>query len=396
MSRAAVVPPRTSSSVVVSPACGPDGMRAFVDLPFRLYRDDPNWVAPFRTDLTRQLDPARGPFFDHGRARYFLARRDDRVVGRISAHVDRAFNMFHADEPEAAAGGFWGFFECDDDPDAACALFDAAAGWLAGQGMSSMLGPASFSLNDQAGLLVDGFAAPPMIEMTYNPPYYRRLVESAGFTKAQDLFAYRLESTAEPPADLVALARSAETLFTFRTVRMRDFDAELERFLRVYNAAWERNWGFSPMTEREIRHHAKQLKPVLDPNLVIVGERGGETVAVGLTIPNVNEEIIRMHGRYSPAGLARLLWRAKRRRWESCRVYILGVRREFRESGIGAHLYLDTLAAVRHGGYRWGEMSWILESNDAMNRAIRHMGGTVYKTYRMYQRPIPTTMRTTP
>ena len=387
MSHVVVAPDRASEAVVVAPTAGPAGMRAFVDLPFRLYAGDPNWVAPFRSDLRRQLDPGRGPFFDHGAARYFLARRGDRVVGRISAHVDRGFNVFHAGEA-AATTGFWGFFECEDDPEAAAMLFDSAAAWLAARGMSSMLGPASFSLNDQAGLLIDGFGVPPVVEMTYNPPYYRRLVESAGFAKAQDLFAYRLDTSAEPPADVAAFARSAEERFTFRTVRMRDFDAELTRFLGVYNAAWERNWGFSPMTEREIRHHAKQLRPVLDPNLVIVGERDGEPVAVGLTIPNVNEEVVRMRGRTTPVGLARLLWRAKRRRWDSCRVYILGVTREFRESGVGAHLYLDTLTAARRGGYRWGEMSWILESNGAMNRAIRHMGGTVYKTYRMYERPL--------
>ena len=388
MSRTVLTPDRRSSTLTVMPAAGPAGMRAFIDLPFRLYARDANWVAPFRSDLRKQLDPQHGPFFDHGLATYFLARRGDRAVGRISAHVDGGFNTFHAGDPAASTTGFWGFFECEDDPDAAGALFDAAGSWLAGHGMTSMLGPASFSLNDQAGLLIDGFASPPMIEMTYNPPYYVPLVERAGFAKAQDLFAYRLDATAEPPADMVAFGRSAEDRFTFRTVRRRHFDAELDRFLRVYNAAWERNWGFSPMTEREIRHHAKQLKPVLDPSLVIIAEHDGEAVAVGLTIPNVNEEIIRMRGRYSPAGLARLLWRAKRRRWESCRVYILGVAREYRESGVGAHLYLDTLAAVRRGGYRWGEMSWILESNDAMNRAIRHMGGTVYKTYRMYERPI--------
>jgi GNAT superfamily N-acetyltransferase len=169
---------------------------------------------------------------------------------------------------------------------------------------------------------------------------------------------------------------------------MRNFDAEIERFLSVYNRAWERNWGFCPMTDDEIRDHAKQLKPILDPNLVFVAEEGDEVAGVGLTIPDVNEALIHARGRLGPASAIRLLWKAKRRRWTACRVFALGVRSEYRRTGIGAHLYLDTLAAAKRGGYRWGEMSWILESNEEMNRAIRHMGGVVYKTYRMYSRPL--------
>ncbi len=376
-----------ASKLEVTPVTSPSDRDAFVDLPFRLYARDPVWVAPLRRDLRKRLDRRSNPFFDHARAAYFLARREERVVGRISAHVDDRYNRFHATGREPAATGFWGFFECEDDAGAAHALFDAAGAWLGARGMRTMVGPASFTLNDDAGLLVDGFALPPMIQMTYNPPFYRDLVEGAGFEKAQDLWAYRLDASAEAPAELVAFGREAAERFSFRTLRMRDFDAEIDRFLRVYNQAWERNWGFCPMTEAEIRGHAKELKPIIDPSLVIVAEDGDEVAAVGLTVPNVNEAIIRMHGRYGPVATARLLWQAKRRRWEACRVFALGVRPGYRESGIAAHLYVETLAAARRGGYRWGEMSWILESNDAMNRAIRHMGGTVYKTYRMYERP---------
>jgi GNAT superfamily N-acetyltransferase len=373
-------------NVRATPVRSQADMAAFIHLPFRLYERDPNWVAPLRADLRKRLDRRANPFFDHADAAYFLARRGDRVVGRISAHVDDRYNRFHSTAERRDPTGFWGFFECENDPPAALALFDAAAQWLGDRGMQTMVGPASFTLNDEAGLLVEGFDLPPMIQMTYNPPFYRDLVELGGSEPAQDLWAYRLDSTTQPPADLVAFGREAATRFSFRNIRMRDFNAEIDRFLRVYNQAWERNWGFCPMTDAEIRGHAKEMKPIIDPSLVIIAEDGDEVAAVGLTVPNVNEAIIRMHGRYGPVGTARLLWKAKRRRWEACRVFALGVRPEYRDSGIGAHLYVETLAAARRGGYRWGEMSWILESNDAMNRAIRRMGGTVYKTYRMYER----------
>jgi GNAT superfamily N-acetyltransferase len=364
----------------------PEGLGRFVDLPFRLYEGDRNWVPPIRAELRTKLDPSRGSFFRHGRAAYFIARRDGGDVGRISAHVDDAYNAFHSVEAEPDRTGFWGFFECDDDAGAAEALFDAAAGWLSAQGCDRMVGPASFTLNDEAGLLVDGFDAPPMVLMSYNPPLYERLVEKAGGEKAQDLYAYRLDADASPPPDVVAFAREAERDYSFRTLDMSRFGDEMRRFLEVYNHAWERNWGFVPMSDEEIRDHAKRLRPIIDPRLVFIAERSDEPVAVGLTIPDVNEVLIRARGRLGPATIARLLWRARRRSWTSCRVVALGVRREHRKTGIGAYLYVATLEAARRNGYRWGEMSWILESNDAMNRAIRHMGGRRYKTYRLYGR----------
>jgi GNAT superfamily N-acetyltransferase len=376
------------NTITVDPVRTPAELREFVDLPFRLYGSDRNWVPPLRSDLRKVLDRDGNPFFEHGVAGYFLARRAGRAVGRISAHVDRNFNEFHTNGDASDRTGFWGFFECEEDPDATAALFDAAAGFLAGHGMATMVGPASFTLNDECGLLVDGFDSPPVLLMTYNPPFYELLVEKAGFEKAQDLYAYRLDADAEPPADVVEFARTAEDGFTFRRIDLKDFEAELGRALRIYNEAWERNWGFCPMTEREIRAKAKELKPILDPNLVIVAEQDGEPVGFGLTVPDVNEVLVRSRGRLGPVTIARMLWRARRRRWNVCRVFVLGVRKEFRRTGVGAHLYVDTLLAARRGGYRWGEMSWILESNDAMNRAIRHMGGTVYKTYRMYERAI--------
>jgi len=220
----------------------PRDLRAFMALPFSLYGRDPNWVPPLLGDLRKQLDPRKNAFFAHGAASYFLAMRGERIVGRISAHTDENYNAFHAEDGTPGRTGFWGFFECEDDGAAAVALFDRAAEWLRGRGMTSMVGPASFTLNDVAGLLVDGFDAPPVMLMTYNPPYYERLVEKGGGTPAQDLFAYRLDATVDPPPEVVAFARSAEEDgFTFRTVDLRGFDREMAIVLDVYNHAWERS-----------------------------------------------------------------------------------------------------------------------------------------------------------
>jgi GNAT superfamily N-acetyltransferase len=369
----------------VTPALTRVELRAFIDLPFRLYGDDPNWVAPLRSDIRNRLDPNQNPFFAHAKACLFLARRGSEVVGRISAHVDRRYNEFHSVDGKKDRTGFWGFFESVEDADVAGALFDAAASWAGSQGMTSLIGPASFSLNDEAGLLVDGFDSPPMILMTYNHPYYELLIEKAGLDPVQDLFAYRLDASIEPPAEIVSEARTADAEFTFRTIRLSEFDAEMQRFLTVYNDAWDRNWGFVPLTEEELIHHSKALRPILDPDLVVIAERGDEPVAIALSLPDVNEVLRGARGKLGPVSAARLLVKARRRRWTACRVFTLGVRRSFRRTGIGAHLYLDTLAAAKRNGYEWGEMSWILASNEEMNRAIRRMGGARYKTYRMFR-----------
>ena len=377
-------------SIKVVPVRTRREMATFIDLPFELYRGDPNWVAPLRSDLKKMLDPRKNPFFEHAERILFLATENGRAIGRISAHVDHNYNRFHSTErPDTT--GFFGFFEAIDDEDTAGALFAAASSWLAERGMSSMIGPASFTLNDEAGLLVDGFESPPMILMTYNPPYYERLLKAAHLDPVQDLFAYRLDADSDAPPEIRADAARVDGRFTFRPLRLADFDAEMDRFLAVYNDAWERNWGFVPVTERELRAHAERLRPIIDPDLVIIAEEEGRPVAVALSLPDVNEVLLHARGRLGPISAARLLRRARKRRWEACRVFTLGVRKGYRRTGVGSRLYLDTLAAARKNGYRWGEMSWILESNAEMNRAIVRMGGERYKTYRMFSRSLPAT-----
>jgi GNAT superfamily N-acetyltransferase len=372
-------------SLSVSPVLSAKDFREFVAFPNRVYRRDRNWVPPITSELRRRLDTDKNPFFDHAEAALFLARRYGEVVGRVSAQIDHRYNDFHRDEHGPQRAGFWGFFECYDDPDAARALLDSAAEWLRGRGVKEMVGPASFTLNDEAGLLVEGFHLPPVVSMTYNPEYYERLIEKTGAERAQDLFAYRLESSVDPPDDIVRFARTAENEFSFRTIDMHRFDEEVDRFQTVYNEAWEKNWGFVPFTEAEVRDHARNLKAIIDPSLVIVAELDDEPIGVGFTIPDVNQVLIRSRGRLGPVTLTRVMKRRLRRSWGVCRVFALGVRKQFRMTGVGARLYLGTLKAAKRGGYTWGEMSWILESNRAMNSAIHHMGGRRYKTYRMFR-----------
>jgi GNAT superfamily N-acetyltransferase len=377
MSGLAVVPVRTRQE-----------LQAFIGLSFRLYRQDPCWVAPLRGQQRRQLDQNRNPFFLDAEAAYFLVRRDGRPVGRISAHLDHRYNRFHSQPGTPDTTGFFGFFECEQDPAAAAALVDAAEAWLAEHGSTQMLGPASFTFLDEAGLLVDGSTSLPTMLMAYNPPYYRPLLEGAGCTPIQDLYAWRLDASTQPPQDLVAMARSAEADYRFRSADPRHPDQEQRRFLEVVNAAFAHHWGLRPLSEEEAHPAARQWRRFWDPNLMRIAEHGEEPVGVAMTLPDVNEVLLGARGRLGPISAGRLLWKAKRRRWRACRGFVLGVKPGHRRSGVAAHLCLDTLAAARRGGYRWGELGWTLATNDPINRAIRRLGGTITKTYRLYSHPV--------
>jgi hypothetical protein len=277
-------------------------------------------------------------------------------VGRISAHLDHRYNRFHSQPGTPDTTGFFGFFECEQDPAAAAALVDAAEAWLAEHGSTQMLGPASFTFLDEAGLLVDGSTSLPTMLMAYNPPYYRPLLEGAGCTPIQDLYAWRLDASTQPPQDLVAMARSAEADYRFRSADPRHPDQEQRRFLEVVNAAFAHHWGLRPLSEEEAHPAARQWRRFWDPNLMRIAEHGEEPVGVAMTLPDVNEVLLRARGRLGPISAGRLLWKAKRRRWRACRVFVLGVKPGHRRSGVAAHLCLDTLAAARRGGYGGG--SW--------------------------------------
>jgi GNAT superfamily N-acetyltransferase len=364
----------------VAPVRGRAAREAFIALPYRLHRSDAAWVPPLRRDV-RALLSRGNPFFEHAEAEYFLARRNGEVVGRIAAIHNRLHNEFQRD-----AVGFFGFFESEDDARIAAALFDAVSAWLRARGLQVMRGPASFSTNDECGLLVDGFEAPPTVMMPHNPRHYVGLVEGAGFAKAKDLLVYQTSVT-PPPERLTGSAQIERRLgVTTRRLDMSRFAAEVDVVKSLYNAAWERNWGFVPMTNREIEHLARQLKPVVVPELVAFAEREGVPIGFGVTLPDLNVALKRnSSGRFFP-GILKVLWAA--RRIKRLRVVLLGTLPEWRGTGVDALLYRRMWEEGHRLGYEWAEAGWVLEDNHTMRNGLARMGFEVYKTYRMYDRPL--------
>ncbi len=375
------------STVHVRPVSGSRDLNAFIKLPFRLHRGTP-WVPPLIRERREFLNRDKNPFFGHAEAEYFLAERDGEAVGRITAQVDERWT-----EHNGGNDGMFGFFECERDPDTATALLEAASGWLRERGRERMLGPMDFTMNDECGLLIDGFDLEPFVLEPWHPPYYRELIDGLGMTKAMDLLMWRLELGSLKKGDRfhdlihqAAEASASEHGVVVRKMRKRDLEDEVNRFMEVYNAAWDRNWGFVPVTEEEVRFQAKNLKPILDENWAMIAERDGEVVGAALTLPDVNQALRHMNGRLLPLGWLRFL--AHRRRIDRVRVFALGVKPAYQHFGVAAALYvrhIETAAKVRQ---KWGEMGWILEVNEPMNRAMEGMGGEVTKRYRIYERPL--------
>jgi hypothetical protein len=368
--------------IQVRPADSPADFARFVDLPWRLYKNDPVWVPPLKDDVRLLFDRRKNPFFAHADVQPFLAWKDGKVVGRIAAVENRAHNEFHEDKV-----GFFGFFECEDDPEAAKALFDAAEAWLAPRGFDRMRGPMNFSTNDDCGSLIEGFSRPPSIMMPHNPPYYARLYDAGGFAKAKDLMAYWFEGGGAPER----LKRGVEIIrkrrnFVVRPMDLKKFDSEVGLIRTIYNSAWDKNWGFVPMTEAEIDHMAKQLKPVVVSDLVLFAEVRGEPIAFALGLPNFNRALKHANGNLFPFGFLKIMWH--QRNIHDVRVLTLGVKEGYRTSGVDALLYYEMFEHGAKRGYTHGEFSWILEDNLAMRRPLENMGAVADKIYRIYDRPI--------
>jgi GNAT superfamily N-acetyltransferase len=334
------------------------------------------------------LSRAKNPFFEHGDAEYFIAERDGVVVGRIAAISNRLHNEIHGDQV-----GFFGFFECIDDQPVADALLTAAADWCRALGHDVLRGPASFSVNDECGLLVDGFDTPPTLMMPHNPRYYVPLLERAGFAKAKDLWVYQGGSEERYVPVPERLARATELIrqrqgITLRALNMKDFEGEVERIKELYNSAWEKNWGFVPMTEREIDHLAEQFKPVVIPELVPMAEKDGKLIGFGIALPDLNVVFRKNRsGRLFPM-ILKLLWALKTKRIRRARILLLGVLPEHQGKGIDAMLYHWIWTKSGERRIYWGEAGWILEDNPAMNAGLEKMTFRVYKTYRLYDRRI--------
>lgn len=363
-------------------------LKRFIDLPYRLHARDPIWVPPLRRDVDLLLSRSKNPFFEHAEAEYFLAERDGQVVGRVAAISNRLHNETHGDRV-----GFFGFFESIHDQVVASALLGAAAEWCRQRNHDVLRGPASFSVNDECGLLVDGFEYSPTLMMPHNPPYYIELLERAGFTKAKDLWVYQGGSEERYVPVPERLARGTELIrqrqgITLRSLDLKNFQHEVERIKELYNAAWEKNWGFVPMTEHEIDHLAAQFKPVVIPEMVPMAEKDGKLIGFGIALPDLNV-VFRRHrsGRLFPMILD-LLWSLKMKRIRRARILLLGVLPEYRGKGIDAMLYHWIWTRSGDRKIYWGEAGWILEDNPAMNAGLEKMTFRVYKTYRLYDRAI--------
>lgn len=360
------------------------GLGRFVNFPYRLMRGDPAWRPPLRLERREALSPAHNPFFQHAEVRYWIAVRNGRDVGRISAQADRL---------QPGPRGHFGLLAAEDDPAVFAALTGAAEHWLRSRGVSEVLGPFNLSVNEEVGLLVDGFDTPPMVMMGHDPPYAGGRLEALGYVKAKDLYAYKRNLRDELPAPLRSrLARGAAPGVRLRPLDIRRFGREVETMASIFNDAWAGNWGFTPWTEAETRHVAASLRPVLDRRLVWFAEVGSETAGFVVALPNLNEAARDLDGRLLPFGWAKLLWRLKVRGVRSVRVPLMGVRPAFARAPGGALLPLmlinAALEAGRRAGYQEVEVSWVLEDNRPMNHIAQALGSERYKTYRVYRKPL--------
>jgi hypothetical protein len=358
----------------------------FIRLPWRIYADDPVWVPPLLADVRKVLSPDH-PFHEHARVQCFLARRGGEPVGRIAAVVNDQYNQFHETRT-----GFIGLFEAIDDADVARDLLRTAGDWLAEQGMARAIGPFNLSTNDELyspGILLANFGRAQVLMMAHNPPYYARLFEAAGWEKERDLLSYWLDDRRVPER----LARGVERLtgsidgLVVRPLDLKQLPAEVERIKEVYNSAWERNWGFAPLSDREIARLASDLKAIVDPQFALLAEIHGEPIGFALALPDYNQALRHVNGRLFPFGFIKLLW--YRRKIDRLRVLTLGIKPDYRVRGIDAVFYLRMYQSAVAAGYRSGEASWILEENWGMRRALERMGAYVHKTYRVYGTPLP-------
>jgi GNAT superfamily N-acetyltransferase len=335
-------------------------------------------------DRRDYLNPDKNPFFEHVDVALWIAVKDGRDVGRVAAVVDRDFIEFHGEQT-----GYFGMFECIDDREVAQALLDRASSWLEEREMERMIGPMELSTNYQCGVLIDGFDRDPCVNMPFNPPYYDALLASCGMTKEKDLFQWRIDTSKPlaPRIDRISKMIAKREGITVRNYDFDDWDAEVERTLEIYNSAWVKNWGFVPMSPKEFRHVAKDLKMVLNPKITFIAEVEGRPVAFALSIKNVNPTLKKLDGKLFPSGALRLVWDLMiNDKVNGARLILLGVRKEYRKRGIDSILFAETFRECGKVGYHDSEIGWTLEDNELVNRAIVSMNGFHSSTYRIYQR----------
>jgi GNAT superfamily N-acetyltransferase len=378
---------RPSTGTVRLRELGPnDSLAPFIELPWRVNRDDRHWVPPLRRSLKALLGRSRHPFHRHAEVAYFVAERSSEVVGRLAAIVNRRHNEFHGDRT-----GFFGFFDAVNDDEVAGSLLETAATWLRERGLIRMMGPVNFSTNQECGLLVRGFDSAPAVMMPHNPRYYSALLERLGLQKEKDLLAYRLVGGVGPPERLTSglrRIRIGERLgIRIRPLDVRRLVGEMRSIRELYHSAWRNNWGFVPMTEDEFDHLARELRPVIDPALCLIAEDcDRRAVGFSIALPDVNQALKTLDGRLFPFGFLRYL--ASKRKIDNLRIMTLGVDPRVRRRGVDAALYMTTWLTAQAKGYRTAEASWILEDNWPMRRALERLGGRCFRTYRIYSRQL--------
>ncbi len=374
------------TSITVRPVRDKAGLRVFLDVPFKVYRDDPNWVAPLYLERLDHVSRKRNPFFLHAEVEFFVAFRGSEPVGRISAQV----NHLHIDRYNDATGQF-GFLDAIDDEEVFAALTRAAGDWLKERGMQRMTGPMSFSINDEMGLLIDGFDTPPRIMMGHARPFFGQHLDALGFAKAKDVLAYDYDASSPLPRAMQAMLDKAFASgdLSVRQLSKKNLARDLSIIIEIFNDAWSENWGFVPMTREEITALGNNLKMLVGEDYIAIAFWKGEPAAMAVSLPDINQWIKGLNGRLMPFGWTRLLWHLLARPPAAVRMPLMGVRRKFHGQPVGATLALAVIDRIRRAhmgrGTRSAELSWILEDNLPMRRMLDALGARTYKTYRVYE-----------
>ena len=376
-------------TVTIRPVSGKAGKKAFLDVAFDIYRDDPNWVAPLYIERFEHLDPRKNPYFQHAEAQLFVAERDGMPVGRISAQLCKLRSERYGD-----GVGQFGFLDATDDPAVFDALVGAAENWLKSRGCTALQGPFSFSINDEMGLLVDGFDTPPNMMMGHGRPYYAGRLEELGFAKAKDVIAYTFDGKKPLPRSMKSTLDKAMAAkdIVIRPFSKKNLRRDLDIVVDIFNDAWSENWGFVPFTGEEITALGNNLKMLVNDNYIAIAEFRGQPAAMAVTLPNINRWITGLNGRLLPFGWAKLAWHLLARPPSSVRMPLMGLKKAHHGTLMGAAMTIGVIDRVRRyhqsRGFEQAELSWILEDNLPMRRIIEQVGGEPYKTYRIYQRSI--------
>ncbi|MCW2396243.1 MULTISPECIES: GNAT family N-acetyltransferase [unclassified Sphingobium] len=384
----------TSADLVITPVSGKADMAAFIDLAWTIYADDPHWVPPLKSEVRGLLTPGKNPFHEHAEHQYFLARRGGKVVGRISAHIDHLAISMPAEQGMGPGTGNFGMFEAMDEA-TAHALIATAEGWLRERGMTRVLGPISLSIWEEPGLLVKGFDHSPTVMMGHNRPEYRAWIEAAGYAHAKQLDTYELDITQEFPPLIQRIVQSGERneRIRIRHVDKSEFDRDAAIILHILNDAWGRNWGFVPITDHEVAHFGKALKPLVFEDLIRIAELDGEPVAFMMTLPDMNEALARLNGTLFPFGWAKLLWWLRKPKVRTMRVPLMGVVQRLQSSRMASQLAFMMIEYIRrdaitHYGATRGEIGWILDDNQGMKAIAEAIESRINRSYVIYQKAL--------